>query len=297
MDKDEPRLSTKRPPTNGQYVQVTNDQIAFPRKPRGAVPDGEHLSAREWAFMVLLGRWCYRGKPCTQDNLELADAMGITGTEQARKDHIKILLNGRWNHGIRWPGLCDPSRGFIIRKYARGGRNDRQLYTTKKWEQFSRAMRLFVPAPTAENEPLGPQDDPQPPELHPVIIEAAAIAEKHILPLLVGQAVAEMIRGDHRWSRLLGERLETLPGAVWMAAKRKPANPFAWIRKVSINGYNTVEAEADQAAVLKRDEARPGPSRAPEEPTPPPTAEELAALQRQYPSLAMAMARLKNPPL
>lgn len=296
MADPKPNLSMKRAFRDGEWVQVGNDQLAFPEKPPGSVPDGEHLSAIEKLFLITIGRWCHHGNPCERDDLEIAEAMALDGDAKARRLRVQRIINGRWVGKTRWPGLCDPSRGFITRVYRKGGRNARRLYTTAKWEKYARAMHRLVVAPQDEPAAPPPHEQPAGPELHPAIREAATIAEQHIRPPLVGQAVAEMIRGDHRWSRLMGNNLDTLPRIVWMAANRKPGSPFGFIRKLAVDGFNDIEAEADRLAVLKRDEPRPEQPKTQAEPTPPPTAEELETLQKQYPSLAKAMARLKNSP-
>jgi hypothetical protein len=262
MSDDHSDFSARRPLKYGEFVALTNDQLAFPKKPRGAVPDGEHLSATEWLFMVVLSRWCYKGKPCTWNDLELADAMGLPGDEKSKKWQVRSIINGRWVRGVRWPGVCDPTRGFVLRTYTKGGRNGRQLFMTPKWQEFRRGRYRLVRAPLPDDASLDGQRMPEPapaaglpqgmPEPAPAaglpqgIAEAAAIAEAHVLPAEAGRVLGDKIRAGAFRFRQPAE----LPGVIWMAADK--GKSFGWIVRCDQNGINAVEAEEARGRVMKR---------------------------------------------
>lgn len=111
-----PHTRARRP---GRFVQITYEQLAIPEPPRGSVPDGEHLTRLEKLVLYGLLKWCYQDqrsgkeRACPATDLEIADAIGLSGDSAAKKRKIQIALNGRKIRGVKIPGMADPSRGWV----------------------------------------------------------------------------------------------------------------------------------------------------------------------------------------
>jgi hypothetical protein len=120
------------------FVQVTLDQLAIPEPPRGAVADGEHLTKREKQVLCGLLKWCWGGRLCTASDLEIADAIGLTGSNAARKRMIQIALHGRTRDGIKYPGMADPERGWITILPDGNPRTGRAIDVSPKYRNWMR---------------------------------------------------------------------------------------------------------------------------------------------------------------
>jgi hypothetical protein len=112
----------------------------------------------EWLVLCALERFSWSGKdPCYATNLQIADAIGLTGSGDTRKRMVRIALHGRTYRKGRWdpetgkwkrdgeevkiPGLCDPSRGFVeVRKVDDSA--PRELVLTSRWLKWGRVRLL-----------------------------------------------------------------------------------------------------------------------------------------------------------
>ncbi len=140
-------------PGRPHFIQITHDQLALPKTRRGETHDGNRVSQLQWLVLCGLERLSWGGKrKCRAKDLEIADAIGLTGRDRARRNQVQIALHGRtyrkWNPEtgkrdgelVRAPGLCDPPLGFVEALHGPAG--ERELALTPKWLQWNR-FRVF----------------------------------------------------------------------------------------------------------------------------------------------------------
>lgn len=209
-------------PKLAPFAKLTHEQLAIPRPLRGEIADGTKLTRHEKLVLMALDRFTRGGRvPCTASNLQIADAIGDTGKDACRRRQIQYALYGRKRKkdGVTkvYPGLCDPSRGFVESRSAEPGKL-RELTLTPKWLAWA-TVRVFESSNGATNAPsLEP----------PAVDQTLAIAEVSTVPLaddrppaLVGplfapaSAIAKLTHGSV-------EQSKPVPGAP-IAAGPTPA--------------------------------------------------------------------------
>lgn len=158
----------------GKFIQVTHDQLALPMTSRGAARNGEHVSQLQKWVLLALEKLTWGGKrptPCLARDHQIADAVGLTGSDRARRNQVQIALNGRtyrqWNPAtgkrdgepVTVPGLCD--LGFVEAVHLPTG--ERVLTLTAKWLQCGR-FQVFngghvAAVPAIAGDPTTPPAD------------------------------------------------------------------------------------------------------------------------------------------
>jgi hypothetical protein len=160
-------------PGRRDFLVITHDQLAMPTASRGASRDGDRVSQLQWKVLCGLESLSWGGKrKCRAKDDEIADAIGLTGSDRARRNQVQIALHGRTYRKARWdpetgkwkrdgalvtaPGLCDPALGFVeILQLPTG---ERELVLTSKWLKYGR----FQVYSGGNGEPREADPDPDP---------------------------------------------------------------------------------------------------------------------------------------
>jgi hypothetical protein len=151
----------------GKFTKVTPDQLAIPMSAGRASPEGGIVSALQKHVLFALAQFAFEKKSCPKDD-EIADAIGLCGSQGSRRRQIQIALNGRSYRKlnretgkrdgdlVNVPGLCDPALGFVELSTLPNG--ERELALSERWNRRNR-YQVF---PGGGSEPSDAAGDPEP---------------------------------------------------------------------------------------------------------------------------------------